>query len=442
MSIPKLAKIPSVPGVYFFRDKNGKVLYLGKAANLKNRLKSYFDKSRKNPRLQKMLETAENVDWQETGSEVEALILESQLIKKYRPPFNIMLRDDKQYFYVGFTREQFPKLIITHRPLYAASHTLRPNFVGPFTDGTALKTTLKLLRRAFPYCTCPTGRRTGKQAHNTFCLNYHLGNCLGFCCLKKEATAGQVLAYRKNVAAIKEVLSGKKKSVVVKFEKELAVLAQKEKFEKAIELRDKIEKLKKVFENARILSGAQDDNESPHNRKNSAGPLTELKRLLKLSVPPRRIEGYDVSNIQGEFATGAMVVFTDGKPDKNEYRKFRVRSAGGDTAMLQEIITRRFNHPEWPYPDLILIDGGKGQLSAAVMTMSNIKMQMSKNIPVIALTKDARHKGDHIYTSTKKSAISLKNLPPIIINLILQIDAEAHRFAIGYYRKLHGKMFR
>lgn len=165
--------------------------------------------------------------------------------------------------------------------------------------------------------------------------------------------------------------------------------------------------------------------------------MIELKDILNLGALPARIEGYDISNIQGEFATGAMVVFTDGKPDKNEYRKFKIRTAGSDTGMLKEIIIRRFNHPEWPYPDLILIDGGKGQLNAAIAATSNIKIQMSKRVSVIALTKNEKHIGDHILSTTIKAAIKIKKLPLAARNLILQIDAEAHRFAIRYYRKLH-----
>ncbi len=459
--IKNFKKFPKNSGVYFFRDKNRRVLYTGKAANLKNRLNSYFNKNLGNPRLHKMLETAKGVDWQETDSEIEALILESQLIKKYRPPFNVMLRDDKQYFFVGFTKERFPKLIITHQPpkkfiVYSDQFTenkklpvnqlktehwsLSTNFIGPFTDGTALRVTLRLLRRIFPYCTC-------KQKHNNRCLNYHIGNCFGFCCLKKEATAKQVMVYKKNIAAIKEILSGKKKSLIKRFEKEMNALAGKGNLEKAIESRDKIEKLKIIFKNAQILKEI--------GRKETGGfnTLAELKEVLRLSAPPRRIEGYDISNIQGEFATGAMVVFTDGQPDKNEYRKFKIRTEGGDTGMLQEIMIRRFNHPEWRYPDLILIDGGRGQLNAAIAATSK-QIQMTKILPIrqkriedprsarpigtiIALTKNIEHKGSHIYTSNKKTAVPLKNLSPAVRNLILQIDSEAHRFAINYYRKLH-----
>ncbi len=435
-----LKLIPKRCGVYLFRDQRGRILYIGKAANLKNRLKSYFDKSPKNPRLQKMLEAVKRIDWQETDSEIEALILESRLIKKSRPLFNIMLRDGKQYFFVGFTKEDFPKLVITHQPLkkftvcsdqftenkklptnqLKTEHwLLSTNFIGPFTDGTALRITLKLLRRIFPYCTC-------KQKHNNYCLNYHIGNCLGYCCLKKEASAKEINSYRKNIEAIKEMLNGRKTSLIKKMEKDMAAAAKKKDFERAIRLRDQLKKIKGIFENSKIIRELELKN------KESARGLDALKKTLNLPALPRRIEGYDVSNIQGEFATGAMAVFIDGKPDKNEYRKFKIRTTGepNDVAMLKEVLARRFNHPEWQYPDLILIDGGKGQLSAA-------KAVIQDEIPIIALTKNEKHIGDHVLSTTRKTVIKIKKLPPAVRNLILQIDAEAHRFAINYYRKLH-----
>ena len=196
--------------------------------------------------------------------------------------------------------------------------------------------------------------------------------------------------------------------------------------------------------------------------------------MFKLKYLPRRIEGYDISNIQGKFATGAMAVFIDGQPDKDQYRKFKIKQGNksDDIAMLKEILTRRFNHPEWPYPDLIIVDGGRAQLNIVTKIIyghrKTIGLAMTQNqIPIIALTKDTRHRGDHIYTSNpvkssadnygtsppplwdcpkwwganKKSAIPLTKLPPIVHNLILKVDAEAHRFAISYYRKLHRKNY-
>ena len=481
-SRPKLKKLPTSNGVYFFRDKSGKILYIGKAVNLKARVGSYFNKQPKDSRISKMLELAKKVHpvrgregaqrdpasygvtWQETDSEIEALILESQLIKKHRPPFNVMLRDDKQYFYVTFSDDEFPKVVITHRPesyrrpkisnfKYQISneaqnskskkkwkmeignwkfHSVPAEWVGPFTDGGALKTTLRLLRRIFPYCTC-------KQKHNNYCLNYHIGKCLGFCCLKRAGSGSQRQEYLKNIKSITGVLEGKRTSVIKNFKKEMLAFGKKHDFEKAIDLRDKIEKLEKVFENARIV---RDANTRMHaNDTNKKEAIEELKKILKLPYQLHRIEGYDISNIHGKFATGAMVVFVDGLPDKSQYRKFKIRLGdepnlprrqAGDVAMLEEVLTRRFNHPEWQYPDLIIVDGGIGQLNATCSVIP-------KNIPVIALTKNDKHRGDHVYLSNKKTAIPLAKLSEPVRNLILQVDAEAHRFAISYYRKLHSR---
>jgi excinuclease ABC subunit C len=420
MSGLEAKRAPTSSGVYFFRDKRGRILYIGKAANLRNRLKSYFDSRPKEPRIAQMLAISSRLVWRETDSEIEALILESQLIKKYHPQFNIMLRDDKQYFYVIFTKEEFPKIYITHQP-GTQEHSTKNGPAGPFTDGKALRATLKLLRRAFPYCTC-------KQKHNNYCLNYHIGNCLGFCCLKNKNEISKTVLqeYAKNIKLIKEILSGKRIPLVKKLEKEMAALAKNGKFEKAIELRDKLEKLKKVFENAQIIRS---------NKQPETSNLKTLKKEFHLPGLPSRIEGYDISNIQGKFATGSMVVFSNGQPDKNQYRKFKIRieNSPNDIAMLKEVLTRRFNHPEWLYPNLVIVDGGLAQLNAARQTLP-------EKIPIVALTKDERHRGDHIFTSLRGSAkISLTKLSPAVRNLILQIDAEAHRFAINYYRKLHKK---
>lgn len=426
-------KIPSSAGVYFFKTRKDLMLYIGKAANLKKRL-AFYQKTA-DSRIIKMLERAAKLDWQETNSEIEALILESQLIKKHRPTFNIMLRDDKQYFFVGITRstssgqakEEFPRIFLTHQPLSPKTYDLEPSsFIGPFTEGASLKSTLKILRRIFPFCTC-------QQKHHRYCLNYHIGNCLGFCCLKNaEFTTEQKSNYLKNIRAIKNILNGKKTSVFKDLEKEMKKSAEKHEFEKAIKLRQKLDQLQRVFENAKVI-------------KELAGRskvLEEFQKAFKLSSIPQRIEGYDVSNIQGQFATGSMVVFNHGHPDKNEYRKFKIRTVpsdqGGDVAMLKEILTRRFKHPEWPFPDLIIIDGGQAQLNAALITMGAFASD-AKAPMVMALTKDGHHRGSHIFLKNKKGSIALQDLSTPVKNLILQIDSEAHRFAISYYRQLHQK---
>lgn len=413
--------IPSSPGVYFFKNSAGETIYIGKAGNLKNRLSSYFNKTEKDQKTKQMLREATNVDWQELDSEIEALIVESEQIKFHEPKYNIMFRDNKQYIYAAFSDDVFPRIYTTHQPREGEMT------IGPFTDAGALKSTLKYLRRIFPYCTC-------KGYHRRYCLNYHIGKCLGFCCLNSDqssidaggpvATQEQIEQYKNNIRAIKDILSGRRQKLIKEIEKEMKDIAGEENFEKAIEFRDRLERLNSVFKNAKIISDLS-----------KMDVILKIQRSLNLKRKPHRIEGYDVANIQGKFATGSMVVFTDGNPDKEEYKKFKIRftKEGGDTAMLEEVLRRRFRHPEWQFPDLIIIDGGKAQLNAASNFLKLKKLQ----IPVIALTKNEKHIGDHIYLSNKKTPISLKRLPESVRNLILQIDAEAHRFAIGYYRKLH-----
>lgn len=401
-----VSSAPSVPGIYTFKEGSRK-LYIGKAANLKARLRSYLKTT--DPRILKMLSVADNVEFHATDSDIEALILESQFIKDFRPQFNIVMRDDKQYFYVGFTENTFPRLFLTHQP-----QSFDAEFIGPFTDGAVLKSTLKFLRKILPYCTC-------KNPHNNFCLNYHIGRCIGFCCLKKPTTNNlQLMTYRKNIKAVKDILSGKRKSLIKNLTKEMSSAAKKEDFETAIGIRGKIEGLERIFENARVIKDSRPQENA----------LKELARILKLKKPPFRIEGYDISNIQGTNATGSMVVFEDGIPNKNQYRKFKIRSkrTPDDTLMLSEMLQRRFNHPEWRLPDLVLIDGGKGQLNAARAVISS-KFQ----IPIIALAK-GRYE---IFSTTLGKPKGMASLPPNVRNLIKSIDAEAHRFAIGYYQKLH-----
>ena len=421
----KISKAPRNPGIYIFKNKKGEFLYIGKAGNLRNRLRQYLNKKAYSPFLEHLLNEAEKLETKITDSEIEALILESKLIKEKQPKYNIMLRDGKQYFYVVFTNDEFPKVFLTHQPSAVPSEALAKE--GPFTDGVALKTTLRLLRRIFPYCTC-------KQLHNNFCLNYHIGKCLGYCCLKNNSEFDEQKAkYNKNIKAIKDILNGKRKSLIKNLKNEMKKLGKEEKFEEAINLRSKIEKLEKVFENAKII---QDSIYQLSSKVNNS--LETLKNIFKLIKLPKRIEGYDISNIQGKNAVGAMVVFTHStnsgqagyRPDKNEYRKFKIifKKTPDDIAMLKEILTRRFNHPEWPYPDLIFIDGGKGQLNAA-------KSTIPQKIPIISLAKGKQE----IFATTFKKPVPIKKLPPGVQNLILQIDSEAHRFAISYYRKLHRK---
>lgn len=427
-------------GIYIFRNTENKPLYIGKASDLKNRVNSYAKTT--DPRLIKMLSEANSLDYIETDSDIEALLLESQYIKKLQPQFNIMLRDDKQYGFVVFTKEKYPKIFITHQPTSSQTN------IGSFTDIGALKTTLRLLRKIFPYCTC-------KQLHNNYCLNYHIEKCLGFCCLKDSPERNRRIAndkslYKKNIKAIKDILSGKKSSLIKNLEKEMDKLGKKQKFEEAIGLKNKIEKLKRVFQNAQIIHDSKFPGlakaepragiiQNSRHERESKNIMEQLAQIIGTDRIPHRIEAYDIANIQGKHAVGAMTVFVDGHPDKGQYRKFKIytKDSPNDTAMLHEVLTRRFNHLEWKQPDLIIVDGGRGQLNTAIRVVRSIRNSQSV-IDIIGLTKNEKHIGHKIILKKGKE-ISLSRLPFQIKNLLLHIDSEVHRFAISYYRKLHRK---
>lgn len=420
MSIKKPGAVPSVAGVYIFK-RAGKPLYVGKAVNLKRRLASYFRK-KISGKTALLLEEADKLEWIETHSEVMALLKEAELIKKYRPKWNYLLRDDKNYFYVGITQEAFPRIFVTHQPSQKENLKSKIDYIGPFTSGLALKKTLKLLRRIFPYCTC-------KKLHKRPCLNTQIGRCFGFCCLENEklSTWGGKKRdeYEKSIKSIVTVLNGKRKVLLTGLKKRMREAARRDDFEEAARLRDQIKGLENIFEHQNLSLP-----QTPlfWNKIESI-----LKNLLAFRGEISRVEGYDISNISGTEATGSMVVFLNGKPVKYEYRRFRIKTVSGanDTAMLKEVLRRRFSHTEWPLPDLILIDGGKPQLNAALLiTRSRVK--------IIALAK----REEKLYIKPGKNPIPLKNLPEHVANFLKLVRDESHRFAKKYHHKLREKLYR
>lgn len=342
----KISKLPEAPGVYAFL-KGRKFLYIGKAVNLLNRVKQHKLDSVEFTKLDR----AKYIAYIETKSEASALLLEAKLIKKYQPKYNIDWKDDKNFFYVGITKEAFPRIFITHQPKFnknASSYICnekRSQYIGPFIDGKKLKQALKELRKIHPYRTCKTLPKKP-------CLWHDLNQCQAPC----------------------------------------------------------------LF-------------------------------------PSKHLEAYDISNIQGTEATGSMVTFIDGKPNKKFYRKFKIhpikyRSAvispkaklfnrvktiekPNDVAMMKQVLSRRLKHREWPYPDLILIDGGRAQLNAATLVAKPYTLKAK----IVALAK----KENKLYVEKQKNPVLLKNLPQEFANLILQARDEAHRFAKTYHHHLREK---
>ncbi len=428
-------EIPLTPGVYFFRDARGGILYIGKAANLRVRLSSYFLKSSAlDAAKRRMLREADRITWQETDSEIEALLLEASLIKKHLPPYNIVMRDDKQYLFVGFTKEPFPRLVFTHQPVAFAqtqNSKVKTEFVGPFTEGYAVKRLLRSLRKMFPYCRC-------KELHARPCQQAELGLCFDFCCLKSYEVEPRKISeykkiYQKNIRYIKNILAGRQQRLLTHLKIDMRRASKRQDFEAAARLRDQAYILERIFAHRHILK-------KDYATENQKG-LRELKMILGLQKIPERIEGYDISNIQGEFAVGSMVVFADGVADKNAYRKFRIRTVHGanDTAMMREVLSRRLKHPEWPLPDIMLIDGGKHQLNAALQALntSNLASAKSNTVAFSPSIISIAKREEELYVPNKKTPFQLKQMPTALLYLLQQIRNEAHRFAILYYRKRH-----
>lgn len=391
----KVSKLPKNPGVYAFK-KGSRLLYIGKAINIRERVKGHDE----------LLGLTRQLGYIKADSEIEALILEANLIKRYQPKYNVVWRDDKNYFYICITKEDFPRVFITHQPKQF-ENTSRT--VGPFVDGKALKQTLKVLRKAFPYRTC-------KNLPRKPCLWYQLDRCPAPCILKsklgkqivRDRTSNIQKESQRNIRNLIKILQGKKKQVLANLKKEMKAFSQGKKFEEAAKIRDQISALERVLAHSHIFT------------------LVEAKPQPKWQY--KRIEAYDISNIQGKEATGSMVTFINGKPQKALYRKFKIKAAGkpNDVAMIKEVISRRLKHSEWGWPDLILIDGGKAQLNAAASITK---------IPVMALAK----KRNELYVKGRKKPVLLKTLPRELFNLILQLRDEAHRFAKAYHHKLRNR---
>lgn len=407
----RAARLPTSPGVYCFNNKKGGILYIGKAANIRKRAKNHFRRPTYWDNF--FVNQISKIGHAKTDSEIEALILEARLIKKYQPKYNVMWRDDKNYFYIAITQEKLPRVYITHQfsKLKNKNYQLKTNYIGPFVDGGALKQTLKILRRAFPYYTAnkhPAG----------LCPWCHLNLCPGPNPDLKE--------YKKNVRSIVNILRGKKQTVLRILKKEMRTASAKQNFEKAAETRDQLRALERTFSNAVILNW----NGGAKNGETLWGAIQkELQKIFKTSKRISRIEACDIANIQGQQATGSIVTFITGRPEKNFYRKFKIKISGkpNDTAMIKETICRRLRHKEWGMPDILLIDGGKGQLNEALQCLTS-----NKNIFVAALAK----KHNELFISGRKNPILLKNCSPAVRNLILHLRDEAHRFARAYHHFL------
>ena len=535
----KLDRLPDQPGVYLFRNAKGDVLYAGKAAVLTHRVRSYFQKGgEQTPKTRLLLSQITDLETIVTRSELEALILESNLIKKYRPRFNIILRDDKQYPYLRLPiRENFPRLTVVRKVQKDGAL-----YYGPYAQAGAMRDTLKVIRKVFPLATCEIEiDGTAERA----CIEFEIKRCMAPCIGNQTREE-----YHEIVTQVRQFLEGRDTELLDGLREQMQIAADRQAFEEAARLRDRIASIERTLEKQRITQTAATDQdvfglarqgpavdlqilfvrgglligrkdffwpeasdipdeelvrstvEQFYNKdglppkellvptvlseaglieqwlsekksasvrvvapergikhqlvllaeENAAAALAEhlrneetdrqaveeLKRLFRLDKVPRRIEGFDISNTMGDQSVASFVVWEEGQAKKSDYRKFRIKTVAGanDFASMKEAVARRYGEAEdLPLPDLILIDGGLGQLAAA---MEGLKTAGRAGLPIIGLAKARGEKEERVFLPGRKNPIVLKPASPAT-HLLQRIRDEAHRFAIAYHRKLRGK---
>jgi excinuclease ABC subunit C len=424
----KLKDLPKEPGVYFHKSKDGEIIYVGKAALLRNRVKQYFQKTRAfDPKTDALVAEIADIDWITVETELDALFLESEMIKRYKPRYNILLRDDKSQLFIRIPmKEVYPAVTFTRGPLDDGAE-----YFGPYYNGYAIRKAMKYLRRVFPYS-------THDQLPKRVCLQYHLGLCPG---IEEGKISGA--DYKVTLRKLMMYLKGRKKELIKQIEKEMKSYAKSSDFEKAAMARDQLSNLRAlqrqiVFSDKEFMDLSKDE------------ALSGLVELLGLPALPRRIEGYDISHMQGTNNVASMVVATNGLADKAQYRKFKLRIPGNnDFAHMHEALSRRFSgrHGDWPTPDLLLIDGGKGQLTAALTALEEQNLQ----IPTIGLAKREEEIVVHRQRSnitvnpkvaeawlTDNDDFTVISLPKNshIVKLLQRVRDESHRFAVSYHTHL------
>jgi excinuclease ABC subunit C len=450
----KRLKLPDVPGVYFFKDGKGKTLYIGRATSLRDRVRSYFGDdviSTRGSRIVDMVTRARTVTFEKTDSVLEAIILEANLIKRFQPKYNTDEKDDKSWNHIVITGERWPRVIVERgrnlkkskseasdtsfgglqgehsgrelgfrnrgmarrENVFCAEAYKKSKIFGPYPAGGLLKDALKIIRRIFPYL----DEKSLDPKHRNFYASIGLSPILG-----DRASRGE---YLKNIKNIELFLEGKKKTIIRCLKKEMMAYASDQEFEKAEKTKRKIYALEHIED----VSLIKEDRGSGANHMDGASGMAGQNHF--------RIEAYDIAHLSGKNVVGVMTVIENGEPDKNEYRKFKIsHEKNDDVAALREVILRRLGHTEWPYPDLIVVDGGQIQLNVVQKILSELK----SDIMAVALVKDDKHKARGILAD---ESLTTKN--PTILSqykrAIILANSEAHRFAISYHKNLRKRNF-
>ena len=407
----KKIKLPDCPGAYIFRDENKKILYIGKAASLRDRVRSYFAHDlaeTRSPAIAGMIAKIKSIDWEETESVLEALILEANLIKRHQPPYNVDEKDNKSFNYLVITKEDFPRvLIVRGRELFhnfgfrkSKFGFTKPKYVfGPFPQGGSLKEALKLVRKIFPFrdrcMPCQGDTLTCRP-----CFNRQIGLCPGVCSGEMNGKE-----YKEVIRNIVELFGGGMRSLKRRLEKEMKAAAEAENFEKAEGLRRQVRALTHI----RDVSLIKDE-----YRVAPGGSF--------------RIEAYDVAHTAGVETVGVMTVVTNGELCKEGYRMFKIRGVkNDDTKALAEVLERRLSHTEWAYPKLIVVDGGKAQLRSAERVLAKAGVI----IPVVGVVKNEFHRPERVIGDERF-------IRPYEKDIVLA-NSEAHRFAISFHRRRQRK---
>lgn len=400
VTVNKILQLPVLSGIYYFLDDQGAIMYIGKATNLRSRVRSYFAGDmleKRGPLIDEMIQHISHVAWQETDSALEALVLEAHLIKQHQPPRNSDGKSDRSFVYLIITREPFPRLLIKrHHDIVTGHVTEKIAYsFGPFSSRQTLEQALKIIRKIFPYYS----RQYSYEEKSN--LYQQMGLAPGTGMNRQE--------YKKNIQHIKLFFEGKKKRVVTQLQRQMMDYADRQEFEKADEIKKRIFALQHI----RDVSLISDD-------------------AKHITHDGFRIEAYDVAHLAGTYAVGVMVVLYDGEPDKNEYRKFRIKSFDGidDNRSLRELLERRLKHTEWEYPQLAVADGSVAQKK----TVESCFQEYQISCHVVACKKDTSHKvaeilGDRAVIQKYRSQILLAN-------------SEAHRFTIEYHKQIREKQYR
>ncbi len=407
-----LNQLPDNPGVYFFYTGK-ELVYVGKATSLRDRVRSYF-RGQKTPRpVEDMLHTVTAIDWQVTDSVLEAIVLESLLIKKHQPKYNVLGKDDKSWNYIVITKDPYPQVkTIRQHELAQLQKNSKLDFLhlfGPY-PGLNGKATMKVLRRLFRISLCKPNQ--GKP-----CLYYQMGQCLGVCTGEISAKDYRAKVIRPLVA----FLGGRKKTLVKQLEIQMRKAVRAEQFEEAGRLRDQIFALEHI-QDVTLLnrSFVGDQTSDVRLQAEDRSPASEV----------HRIEGYDISNLGSTGKVGSMVVFVDGEPSKNNYRKYKIRTVEGqsDVECLEEVIRRRLKHTEWTYPEVFLIDGGKPQVNQ----VKKVFAELGVTVPIVGIAKGPDRKKNEIILGSKD-----KDFVRWVYGntrTLIAVRDEAHRFAITYQR--------